>query len=514
MNHLPVLVVVIPLGGAFLISLVDVLRPGLKAAAALLVATAHGAALIMTAHQVIAGPLGPGFTLLYSVSGWTAPVGINLSADRFAAFFLLLLATGHLATVLYRIGSENSSGWEGKTAALIALYFAALSGITITADLFNLFVFVELATVCSIGLIARKRRPESAVAGFVYLMTAAVSGGLLLFAVLVIYVATGTVSMPLVAQAASQLPAHLHTGVTAAVIVSFGIKFGLIPLHFWQPRAYHAAGTTAAAILSAFGMKIYIYALLRLLWVPLQAPALLPEVFDLLLIMGMINILIGHLMAMIEPNLVRMLAFSSIAHVGYILLGVAAAGQAGTRTGEHAAVAALAAALFHAAMHALMKSALLWSGHRFVLRSLSSKIMDHGGVARRAPGSMAAFSLASLAIIGIPPTGGFASKWFVALAQNHLLPVLVIGAGTGISLIYYARYFLVATAHTGGKRVSQRRAFAPRVHLETIIVLTLASAAVLAGILNVHLQTFFAGAAEDLLDQSAFIETALLRRSR
>lgn len=491
MNHLPVLVVAVPLAGGFLISLIGSLRPGFKAFAALTVATVHAYTLLAAAHSSMSGA-----DLYYFVGTWIAPIGIALVVDRFSAFFLLLLAIGHPAAVLFRIGSENPSEWEGKSANLMALFFAALSGIVVTADLFNLFVFVELATVCSIGLIARKRRPESAVAGFVYLMVAAVSGGLLLFAVLILYVSTGSVSMPLVAQAAGDLPRHLHATATAAVVVSFGIKFGMVPLHFWQPRAYHAAGTTAAGVLSAFGMKIYIYALLRFLWVPLQAPVVLPGVFNLLLAVAMINILIGHLMAMIEHNMVRMLAFSSVAHAGYILLGVAAAGRAG----GSAATTALVAVLFHAGMHALVKSSLLWSGHRFILLSQSSRIMDLGGVARRAPGTIVAFSFAALAIIGIPPSGGFASKWFIALAQTSLLPVLVIGAGTVISLVYYARFFLVVTRRAPSDQPLPDTPAGMRPHLETAVVLVLASAAVAAGFRDVHLRHLFLGAAEALLD--------------
>lgn len=502
MNHLPVLIVVIPLAGAFLISLMDILRPPLKVVVALLVSAAHAVTLIAAAYRAMSGP-----ALLYSVGGWAAPIGITLMVDRFSAFFLLLLAIGHCASVVFRIGSENRSEWVGKSTTLIALFFAALSGIMVTTDLFNLFVFVELTTVCSIGLIARKRRPESSVAGFVYLMAAAISGGLLLFAVLVLYVATGTVSMPLVAQAAPSLPTHLHTAVSAAIVVSFGIKFGLVPLHIWQPRAYHAAGTTAAAILSAFGMKIYIYALLRLLWLPLQASAVLPGLFNVLLVMAMINILVGHLMAMIEHNLVRMLAFSSVAHVGYILLGVAAAGQ----SGGSAAAAAIAATLFHVGMHALMKSALLWSGHRLILLSQSSRIIDQGRIARRAPGSTVAFSLAALAIIGIPPTGGFASKWFVALAQNNLPAVLVIGAGTVISLVYYTRFFLIATGRSAPDASLSQQPFRVRPHPETVVVLLLSSAAVMAGFWNVQLHSLFLRAAYGLLDHAHIIEIALLR---
>ena len=476
MSHLPVLVVVVPIAGGFLISLVDLILPSVKKAVVLAVALSHGCVLVLAAFAALSYP-----PLMYVPGSWLPPVGIALRVDSFSALFLILLAVGHCGSVLFRLGSEGSRQWEGKTAALTALLFGALAGVVVTADLFNLFVFVELATVCTVGLISRKQRPDSSVAGFVYLMIAAVSGALLLFAVLLIYSATGTVSMSLVAERIHEVPAALHGVILGALVVSFGIKFGMVPFHVWQPRAYHAAGTTTAGVLSGFGMKVYLYALFRLLWGPLQAPLLLPEIFPVLQVLAMVTILVGHLMALLENNLIRMLALSSVAHGGYILLGLAAAGDVG-------ADAAVAAALFHIAAHALMKSSLLWSAHHAISLARSSRIVDHHGVAREMPVVMAAFMVAALAIAGIPPTGGFFSKWLVALAQGSLLPVLVIALGTVISMGYYARYFVVVMAKRPPEPLRQVRS---RSILSTAVVVVFAGVVAAAGVAQGPLQSLF-----------------------
>ncbi|MFO8043771.1 MAG: proton-conducting transporter membrane subunit, partial [Alkalispirochaeta sp.] len=356
MSHLPILAIIVPLIGGILIALTGLIRPAVRAIVAVGVAGLHGVLLLLLVVRVFTdGPLE------YFPGGWLPPVGIHLTVDAFSAFFLLLLAVGHPAAVLFRLATDGRSGWEDKSATLGAWYFAALAGITVTADLFNLFVFVELATVTTLGLIARKGRENSTVAGFVYLVLASLSGVLLLVSILLIYLTTGTVTSVLVAQRVATVPPHIHAIITGCMLISFGIKFGMVPLHLWQPRAYLGAGSTVSAIFSAFGMKIYLYALIRLLWLPLHAPELLPRVFDLLLVAGMVNILVGHLAALSERNLIRMLAFSSVAHVGYILLGVAAGGRAGTL-----GTAALVATLFHIAMHSLAKATLLWSGRLFI----------------------------------------------------------------------------------------------------------------------------------------------------
>jgi multicomponent Na+:H+ antiporter subunit D len=483
------MVIVTPLFGGIAIALTGTSRPYLRAATTLVGAVLHATLLLLLAWRVYT--VGP---VEYFPGGWISPMGIQLQVDAFSGFFLGLLALGHLAAVLYRIGSDQLTGWDDKSATLTSLYFAALTGITVTADLFNLFVFVELATVTTLGLISRKRREDSTVAGFTYLILASLSGVLFLLSVLVLYITTGSVTANVVAERIASVPASLHAVVVGAILVAFGIKFGLVPLHLWQPRAYVGAGSSTAAVFSAFGMKIYLYALIRLLWFPLRVPELSPQLFDLLLFLGTVNILVGHLAAISETNLIRMLAFSSVAHVGYILLGVAIAGRYPLTAGTTAMVAAL----FHMAMHALAKSALLWSGRRFIADRRSSSFVALTGSGTDAVGAMIAFSLAALVIIGIPPTGGFASKWYVALEQISVIPVVVIAAGTVLSLIYYARFFLLLNDTSAGvPRGGPARHRGLR--LDTLVVLLFGAVALASGSLECSIRTVLYGSATALI---------------
>lgn len=497
MNHLPVLVIVIPLMGGFLLSFTELAplpwRRNVKRAIALLSAFLHGGALIAAAVQVSSGG-----TMWYFLGEWRAPVGIVLRIDRFAAFFLVTLALGHVMGVLIRMGTRHVTQWEGKSAALLSLLFAAFSGIVVTADLFNLYVFIELATVTSVGLISRKQHPTSAVAGFMYLLVGTISGALLLFAILVIYTVGGTVTMPLIASAIQHMPAAMRAVVVAAITVSMGIKFGMVPFHFWQPRSYRAAGMTAAGVLSGFGMNIYIYALIRLLWEPLSAPQTMNTVFFILTGIAIATIITGHIMALWETNLVRMLAFSSVAHSGYILIAISAAGLVlHMPQGASLATGAIGAALFHMVVHSIMKSTLLWSGHHFVFRTGSSTMTSHHGLGHSGLAPAVAFSVAALAIIGIPPTAGFASKWAVASVQFHLIPVLAIAAGTAISLGYYVRYFIILFATprengaTGSASVGDGGA--------TVLLLVMAAVLVYAGFEEEGVRRLLTLAAESLI---------------
>lgn len=501
MNHLPVLVIVIPLIGGFLLSFTELaplaVRRNLKRSIALLAAGTHAIVLLTAATQA----MNHG-TMWYYLGEWRAPVGIVLRVDRFAAFFLATLALGHVMGVLIRMGTQHVTQWEGKSAALLSLLFAAFSGIVVTADLFNLYVFIELATVTSVGLISRKQYPSSAVAGFMYLMVGTISGALLLFAILIIYSVGGTVTMPLIAPAIQHMPATMRAVVVAAITVSLGIKFGMVPFHFWQPRAYRAAGMTASGVLSGFGMNIYIYALIRVLWEPLSAATTVNTVFLVLTGIAIVTILTGHIMALWETNLVRMLAYSSVAHSGYILVAFAAAGKLFAAPGGAAlATGAIGAAMFHMAVHSIMKSTLLWSGHHFVFRSGSSIMTSHHSLGRPGLGPAVAFSVAALAIIGIPPTAGFASKWAVAAAQIHLIPVLAIAAGTAISLGYYVRYFIILFATPSGVR--KRRDATVSDGGATILLLLMAVVLVYAGLQEESVRSLLVLAAESLINPEA-----------
>lgn len=341
MSSLPILVIIIPLGFAFLSSFAALLAPRASRPLALLGAVTHtGAVFALVARVAATGPV------VYEIGGWPPPIGIVLAVDELSALFLIIVAVGCLLTFFFS-QATRPAGAE-KLNVLFFLAAASLSGWVTTGDLFNLFVFVELTTVVTIGIVAFKSRADSAASGFVYMVFASLSGTLFLLAVALLYGATGTLNMAHIAARLHLVPPRTLTVALTCVIVSFGIKIGLVPLHFWQPGAYAAAGSTAAGLLSGVVMKASIYGLARVVWTVLDGGG--PHgaaVSGVLLAAGCVNILVGHTLALCQDDLKKLLAFSSVAHVGYVLLGMGTGSAAG-----------LVAALLHAFNHFLMKVSL------------------------------------------------------------------------------------------------------------------------------------------------------------
>ncbi|SIQ52091.1 multicomponent Na+:H+ antiporter subunit D [Alkalispirochaeta americana] len=534
MEHLPLLIVIIPLGTAFMIALGDLAYPRSKVWILVTGLGLQTAAVCLLGRAVARQGL-----VIYVPGGWLPPWGILLAADAGTVLLAGIVLAGFIAVTIFSLGSRELGALTGKFFPLLCLYTSALNGIVVAADLFNLFVFLELATVSTIGLIGMKGRGRNAAAALTYLILASFSGVLFLLAVIVIYRTTGTLSIPLAARVIPSLAGRTRAVLAVSLVVSLGIKIGLVPLHLWQAPAYRAAGSTAAGFLSAVGMKVYLGALIRLLWGLLQAPLLVPALFPVLLWAGMINIVLGHLLALFEGDLKRLIAFSSVAHAGYICLGLGAAGMAGVSLGDaalattSAAGAALAAALYHAVNHSAMKSALFWSCRSFIVTAGTSRIASLSGRAAASPLAFAAFLGAAAALIGLPPTGGFASKWQIAIVQPGVLPLLVIALGTVISLVYYARTALILAgpgtlagpledttlpeqgrADSSGQGIGAPETGAPGTRapgttVAAVLVLLLAGGALSTGILERWMIPFLEEASQAFLSTAPELEAAL-----
>lgn len=505
MNQAIVAVVLIPLAGSIIASLLVIRSERATRFLVMGVAVAHAVAVGQAGLEV--ADLGG---VVYRVGGWSSPVGIVLVADPLSIFFLVLVAVGHLAFLIHATLEERS---ERKGLwTLGELLVTALSGMIVAGDLFNLFVFMELASVASAGMITHKQRAEGAGAGFVYLMFASVSALLFLAAVIVIYAGTGVLTLAEIAEDASSLPAGSYRAAVGLLIASLGMKFGLVPFHLWQAPAYDAAGSSVAGLLSGTAMKAYLYVLVRLLVHTLRAGTLLPGIGVVVLVAGLANILVGHVLALPERDLKRMLAFSSVAHVGYVLVAVAtvlwlqARGRTSGGVEAAAAGAAVAAtgALLHIAFHALIKTALFYSGRTLVHRAGTALIEGLRGSARREPVGFAAFVLAAVALIGIPPASGFYSKWRIAVdgyGAFGALPVAVIAVGTVVSLIYYARVLHVGLAEPAA--VPSDRSGSSRWTL--VLVCVLAVGTFVAGVAGARIESAFATAARALVDAGRYV---------
>ncbi|MFW5850479.1 MAG: complex I subunit 5 family protein [Spirochaetota bacterium] len=502
MSQAIIAVVLVPLSGAILASLLVIRSERWTRALVTGVAIAHAGAVAIVAVGVSATGGS-----VYHVGGWAAPIGIVLVADPLSVFFLILVSLGHVTFLAH--ASIEERGERKGLWTLTELFVTALSGMILAGDLFNLFVFIELASVSSVGLITHKQRAEGAGAGFVYLMFASVSGLFFLAAVILVYAAAGSLTLAAVSATVTSLPNGSYRAVVGLLTASLGMKFGLVPFHLWQAPAYDAAGSTVAGLLSGTGMKAYLYVLIRLLIHALRAGTMISHSGLVLLLLGLANILVGHLLALAERDVKRLLAFSSVAHVGYILVAVATVlsvqpNDPTSLTAVTAATAAAAAALLHIAFHALIKTTLFYAGRTLVNRAGTAILEGLRGIARVEPIGFGSFVLAAIALIGIPPASGFYSKWRIAVEAHRVfgaVPVAVIAAGTVISTFYYARVLHLGLA--APQRPASGRIGSARPTLALVAILALAT--MVAGGLGTAVETLFEDAARAFVDAERYL---------
>lgn len=415
-DHLSVLAVVVPLLSA---PLVVVLRPrGLAWAAT----TAASLAAFAIAITLTTGAID-GHSYAYFMGSWPAPYGIELGIDSFSAI-LLLVITGASSLVL--LGGVRSLEGEVEqhrqplfySAWLLVL--AGLSGIVVSADAFNIFVFMEISSLASYVLIAGGPDRRALRAVFNYLMMGTIGATFYLIGVGLIYMMTGTLNLAdmqlRIQEVADQRPILVAAGF---ITIGLALKAAVFPLHAWLPHAYTYAPHVVSAFFGACATKVALYVLLRFDFVVFQQNLIDHDLqFSYFLMpLAILAILVTSAAALFEYHLKRLLAYSSVAQIGYIMLGASLVNKAG-----------LTAGILHIFNHALAKGALFLAVACLAMRLPSLRINDLAGAARCMPWTMAAFTIAGLSLIGTPGTAGFISKWYLILA------VLNEGA-LGISLV-------------------------------------------------------------------------------
>lgn len=427
-EHLPVLQVIVPLLAA---PLVILLRNGFLAWLASLLTSlcALGLAIQLTGVVLTHG------IQHYHVGGWAPPFGISLSVDAFSALLLLLISgasslalAGGRESLRRDIDNRRAPMFYG--AWLIAV--AGLSGIAVAGDAFNVFVFMEISSLATYILIAggRDRRALSAV--FKYLIIGTIGATFYLIGVGFIYMMTGTLNF---ADMALRLEDVIETRpvVIAAGFITIGLalKAAIFPLHVWLPRAYTYAPNAVTVFIAACSTKVALYVLLRFNFAVFHGNLLSHgELFSAFVIpMALSGILIASIVAVYQTNLKKLLAFSSVAQVGYIALAAGLTSASG-----------LLAAMLHMFNHALAKGSLFLCVMAFVLVAGDCSLKNLQGIGRRMPWTMGAFVIAGLSLIGVPGTAGFISKWYliVAALEFEYFGFLLVAAIVISSLIAVA----------------------------------------------------------------------------
>ncbi|MFN0164067.1 MAG: monovalent cation/H+ antiporter subunit D family protein [Burkholderiales bacterium] len=430
-QHLPALQVVVPLLAAPLVVLVR--RTGFAFVTVTLSAWLAFAIAIALWRQVDAGG-----TISYAIGSWPPPWGIEYRVDKLSSFVLLLVSGVAAVALPYSrrsIEAEIPREQHYLFYSMMALALTGLLGITITGDAFNIFVFLEISSLSSYVLIALGRDRRALLASYRYLILGTIGATFYVIGIGLLYLLTGTLNIVDMGERLANVDeARPVLAALAFLTAGLGLKFALYPLHQWLPGAYSHAPSVVSAFLAGTATKVAIYVLLRLYF----------SVFDLsphfqrmpwpeiLLVLSLAAMFVASFQATLQDDLKRLLAYSSLAQVGYITLGVSLKSEAG-----------LAAAIMHLFNHGITKAALFLLCGCAVAVVGGTGFARLAGLARTMPLTTLGVAIGGLGLIGVPGTAGFVSKWYLltaALQQGLWWLVAAILVSSLLAVVYVWRF--------------------------------------------------------------------------
>jgi multicomponent Na+:H+ antiporter subunit D len=445
MTDAVVLAVVVPLLGG-VVSLAAGLRFDRSGWAVATVAclVQVGLALVVFASVLTGGRVS------YALGGFAPPAGIELVADGLSAPVLVLVAAVSLAVLVYarRAGPRGNAFYT-----VYLLLVGGLAGVTLTGDVFNMYVFLEITGLAAYALVASGDSARSAVAGLKYLIVGTIGASLFLLGVGYAYVATGTLNM---ADLSTQLAAVGYD--SRLVLAAFGllvtgllVKVALFPVHSWQPDAYTFAPDSVSVLISALVSTVSAYAVARIVFSVFTVDflAAVPAARTALVYAAAVSIVAGSALAVVQSEIKRMLAYSSVSQFGMIVAAVAIAT-------ESAAVGGLV----HLVGHAVLKGGLFAAAGVVAARTGARTLDDYAGLAGRTPVAAGAVAVLGLGLVGVPPAVGFVGKWYIAVGaveSGTWVVAAVILASTLLTLAYVARviermYFAGGSVESGPSR--------------------------------------------------------------
>ncbi|MEH6442398.1 MAG: monovalent cation/H+ antiporter subunit D family protein [Oceanospirillaceae bacterium] len=378
----------------------------------------------------------------YEFGGWAAPWGIEYRIDKLNVMLLLIISS---ISTLVLIAAQTSIDQEiekEKHCYFYILYLLSLSGmlgIVATGDAFNIFVFLEISSLSAYALIAMGNNRRALWASYQYLIMGTIGATFILIGIGMMYQITGTLNISDLAERLAQVN-QKRTLLTAFVFIIVGVclKLALFPMHLWLPNAYTYAPSIVTAFLAATATKVALYLLIRFTYsvfgsslafaaIPLQT---------LFMALGLVGVFVASITAIYQNNVKKLFAYSSIAHVGYMIVGF----SMGTVSG-------LTATLLHMFNHALMKGAVFLALAAVMFRLGDVRLESFQGLGRRMPLTMAAIVIGGLSLIGVPLTVGFVSKWYLLVAlieqQRWLIAGLLL-LGSVLAVVYVWRIIEVA----------------------------------------------------------------------
>jgi len=439
-----------------------------------------------------------GIILIVGQLPFSPPLGACLEIDMLSIFMAFLYIIIGLFATAYSIKFMESDSGLTEYYTLILGMIAGMIGIVFAGDFFTLFVFWELMCLTSYALVAfRKQKWEPIEAGFKYLVMSVAGSVTILLAMSFLYGMTGTLNFAALADGLTAATSEGWLYITLAlVIVGFGVKAAIVPFHTWLPDAHSAAPSPISAMLSGVMVQTAVCALIRILLLVFNSAQ--PAWQMTLAVFAVFTMFGGNLMALLQNDLKRLLAFSTIAHLGYIIFGFATVSQDG-----------LTAALFHTINHAIMKTLLFLCAGAFIRQTRTRDLRKLSGIGKTMPATVVFFSIGTIAIAAFPPLNGFWSEMMIisagVRAEMIIFSTLTL-ANMALSVVYYFRLIRIIVLEEPTKVAKE----ATRAPISMLIpLLILAFLCVLIGVYPGPFIGVSSKAAEAMLNIEAYIDSVL-----
>ena len=423
MTWLLPMAIILPITGAAL-TLVASRRPRVQRAISV-----SAISLQLVVELIMLFQIADNGTMVMHIGGWTAPLGVTLVADDLAALMLVVSTIVSLAVLIYGISqgiADREVGPEVPISIFHPTFLILVTGVSnafIAGDLFNLFVSFEILLTASYVLLTSGGTRERLRAGAPYIVVSLLSSLIFLVAIAMIYAATGTVNMADLSGKLAALPDGIVAVLQALLLVAFGVKAAVFPMSLWLPDSYPSAPAPVTAVFAGLLTKVGIYAIIRV------QTLLFPtgSYGTLLMIAALLTMVIGILGAISQSGIKRMLSFTLISHIGYMLFGVALASETG-----------LSAAIYYVAHHILVQTALFLAVGLIERVAGTTVLARLGGLSAAAPILAILFFIPAMNLAGVPPFSGFLGKvglFEAGVEDGRVLALILVAGGALTSLL-------------------------------------------------------------------------------
>ncbi len=429
----PVFLIIAPLSLAFAIPLFGIIS---KKIIKFIPPIAFGFNLIVSLAlipHVLRNPI------IVSIGGWSPPFCINLVAGPVGILFSAIIALGGLLVSVYAMDYMEKVAIE-KYHILYILLLTGATGVVLTGDIFNLFVFFEILCISSYALVACSGNKQGIESAVKYLIQGSVGSSLMLIAIALLYGLFGTLNMADIARNINSVSSMELFVPLVLFITGLGVEAAIFPLNAWLPDAHSSAPAPVSAVLSGIAIEVGIYAVARIVFTVFGASS----IFLFLALLGILTLIVGEMSAFAQNNIKRMLAYSSIGQIGLILFALGIGTFYGVSGG-----------LFQIVSHSLAKTLLFLAAGYMIYRAGSMEISDFEGMGKKMPLTSLSFTIGVFSLIGLPPFAGFSSKFLIiyaGLAKQEIVFIVLIALVLFSTVIEGAYFFkLIQVLYFKGK---------------------------------------------------------------